>query len=51
MKEKDNCEICNGSEGCVLGNEQVVDGVIMCDNCHANVIINNIDHQKDNLNK
>lgn len=33
--ERDNCEICHGSKGGVKGNENVVDGKIICDYCHA----------------
>lgn len=31
----DNCSICHGSKGGVRGNENIVDGVVMCDYCHA----------------
>lgn len=31
----DNCELCGGANGGVPGNEQVVDGLLMCDHCHA----------------
>lgn len=31
----DNCQVCGGREGGMLGNENIVDGVIMCDYCHA----------------
>jgi hypothetical protein len=33
--KKDNCEVCHGANGGVRGNENVVDGVIMCDYCHV----------------
>lgn len=29
----DNCEICKGSKGGVKGNENVVNGTVMCDYC------------------
>lgn len=32
---KDNCQVCEGSRGGTLGNENVVNGVVMCDYCHA----------------
>lgn len=31
----DKCQICYGSNGGVPGNENIVDGKIMCDYCHA----------------
>ena len=36
----DGCEICEGSRGGIKGNENVVDGVVMCDYCHADQITN-----------
>ena len=30
---KDNCEVCKGSRGGVRGNENVIEGVVMCDFC------------------
>jgi len=33
--QKDKCEICNGENGGVLGNENVIDDVIVCDYCSA----------------
>lgn len=35
MEEKDECEVCHGASGGVRGNENVIDGVVMCDYCHA----------------
>lgn len=32
------CEICNGNNGGVNGNEQIVCGIVMCDYCHASHI-------------
>lgn len=29
----DNCEVCKGKKGGVRGNENIVDGKIMCDYC------------------
>lgn len=37
-KRRDNCEICGGTRGGVLGNENRVEGVVMCDYCHADNI-------------
>lgn len=34
----DACQICNGMRGGEPGNENVVNGVIMCDYCHADTI-------------
>jgi len=31
----DECEICSGEKGGVLGNENVIDGIKACDYCHA----------------
>lgn len=35
MSERDNCEVCLGTRGGTKGNENVIDGVITCDYCHA----------------
>jgi hypothetical protein len=32
-EERDNCQVCKGAHGGVLGNENVVDGVVICDYC------------------
>jgi hypothetical protein len=32
---RDKCQVCNGEKGGVPGNENIVDGVIMCDYCDA----------------
>jgi ribA/ribD-fused uncharacterized protein len=32
---RDNCQVCLGTRGGVRGNENVIDGVITCDYCHA----------------
>ena len=34
----DNCSICHGERGGVKGNENVVDGALMCDYCHSDLI-------------
>jgi hypothetical protein len=31
----DACEVCNGANGGVPGNESIVKGLVMCDYCHA----------------
>lgn len=31
----DNCEVCKGEKGGTRGNENVIDGVVTCDYCHA----------------
>jgi hypothetical protein len=31
----DNCQVCRGARGGVLGNENVIAGVVVCDYCHA----------------
>jgi hypothetical protein len=33
--ERDACEVCKGTQGGVPGNENIVNGVVMCDYCHA----------------
>ena len=35
MTVLDNCEECEGMRGGVKGNENVIDGVVTCDYCHA----------------
>lgn len=32
---RDNCELCLGAKGGVRGNENRVRGIVMCDYCHA----------------
>jgi hypothetical protein len=34
---KDNCEICQGRKGGVRGNENKVQGLVVCDYCHADI--------------
>jgi len=34
-KYPDNCEVCKGTNCGVKGNENIVDGIVMCDYCHA----------------
>ncbi len=36
----DNCEMPNCSRQGVRGNENIVDGIVMCDYCHAKVMRN-----------
>lgn len=31
----DDCEICLGAKGGVKGNENIIDGIKMCDYCHS----------------
>lgn len=31
----DDCEICLGAKGGIKGNENIVDGIKMCDYCHS----------------
>ena len=33
--DRDACQICYGAKGGVAGNENIVDGVIICDYCHV----------------
>ena len=39
----DNCEVCHGKSGGVRGNENVIDGVVMCDYCH----VKDMDRKRD----
>lgn len=39
----DNCQICHGESGGELGNENLVNGVITCDYCHARMLSGLID--------
>jgi hypothetical protein len=32
---RDNCEVCHGTQGGVPGNENRINGIVMCDYCHA----------------
>lgn len=34
-QERDACSVCHGSKGGVPGNENIIEGVTMCDYCHA----------------
>jgi hypothetical protein len=33
-KYPDNCQVCHGDNGGVKGNENIIDGIVMCDYCH-----------------
>lgn len=37
LTKRDNCERCKGSRGGVLGNENVIGGVVLCDYCSVDV--------------
>ena len=39
MTEYDKCEICGGAKGGVPGNENIVDGLVVCDYCHAMMLM------------
>jgi hypothetical protein len=32
---RDNCQRCDGEKGGTPGNENVIDGIVTCDYCHA----------------
>ncbi len=38
-KYPDNCVICKGTKGGVCGNENIIDGKVMCDYCHAEAML------------
>jgi hypothetical protein len=31
----DNCEVCKGCTTCTPGNENIIEGTVMCDCCHS----------------
>ena len=33
--EKDACQFCLGAKGGTPGNENIIGGVVLCDDCHA----------------
>ena len=33
--DRDNCELCFGTKGGVRGNENIINGQVICDYCHA----------------
>ena len=33
--EYDNCQVCKGTSGGVKGNENIINGLVVCDYCHA----------------
>ena len=35
----DNCELCGGRNGGVPGNENVIEGVVVCDYCSATLLL------------
>jgi hypothetical protein len=35
---RDKCQICCGKRGGVRGNENIVEGFIMCDYCHVDYL-------------
>lgn len=37
---KDRCEVCHGTRGGVPGNENIIDGKVMCDYCTSDAIDN-----------
>jgi hypothetical protein len=36
--ELDKCQVCYGFRGGVPGNENVIEGIIVCDYCHATIL-------------
>lgn len=38
LRAKDRCEICHGSKGGVLGNENILEGKRVCDYCHSDIM-------------
>lgn len=46
--DKDDCSVCNGERGGVKGNEQWIKGIIACDYCCSDIII---EEREYNTNK
>lgn len=46
LRGRDFCEVCPGDTG-VRGNEQIVDGVVMCDDCHARHMVRTVDGRRE----
>lgn len=44
LEKRDGCERCHGERGGVPGNENVVNGVVLCDYCHADDLQRELDH-------
>jgi hypothetical protein len=38
VQARDNCEVCRGERGGVLGNENRLNGRVLCDYCTADLI-------------
>ncbi|ARB14473.1 hypothetical protein Ccr5_gp253 [Caulobacter phage Ccr5] len=36
--ERDDCEVCHGARGGVRGNENIVDGKVVCDYCTIDIL-------------
>lgn len=36
--ERDNCQVCRGARGGVKGNENRLDGIVVCDYCHSTIM-------------
>lgn len=41
FKQGDNCQRCHGISGGVPGNENIIDGEVLCDYCHAKIMTEN----------
>jgi hypothetical protein len=37
--EKDDCQLCCGEQGGVKGNENIIDGVVICDYCTVPILL------------
>ena len=37
--KRDACQVCHGMKGGEPGNENIVDGIVMCDYCHAEKVL------------
>ena len=44
--EPDNCQVCKGEKGGLLGNENIIKGIIVCDYCHVDYMDGKIDLEK-----
>lgn len=49
--KRDKCERCKGEKGGTPGNENIIDGQIVCDYCHAEMMDDGIEEYVKSRNK
>lgn len=42
IPQLDECTVCHGNSGGVPGNENIIAGELVCDYCHARLIVSKI---------